>query len=52
MKENCGGCGEPLDHDAEREQYDEKAIVYADDYAYHLGCEDQVFEEVYAEVDP
>lgn len=52
MTETCAVCGEPLDHDADRGKHDEKAIVYADDYAYHLGCEDEIFEDVHAEVDP
>lgn len=46
--EECEVCGDPIPN--EYGKHDPKAPVYADDYVYHLGCEDEVYEEVYAEV--
>jgi len=44
----CIVCGDPFPD--EYEQYDRDAPVYADDYAYHRGCEGGIFAEVYASV--
>jgi len=46
---DCAVCGDPINPDAGK--FDDSVGVYADDYAYHLGCEDGVFDEVYCEVD-
>lgn len=43
----CTVCGEPFPEDYRK--YDPKAPVYADNYAYHLGCESEVFESVNTE---
>lgn len=47
-EEECVVCGEGFPEDYGK--FDPKAPVYADDYVYHLECEDEVFDEVYAEV--
>jgi hypothetical protein len=44
----CFICGEPVDSDAAK--HDDTRPVYTDGGAYHLGCESDVFDEVYAEV--
>lgn len=44
----CAVCGEPIPEDYGK--WDTTAPVYADDFVYHMGCEAEVFEEVYAEV--
>lgn len=48
MSENasCEVCGEELAPDVDRNKYDPESVVYADEYAYHLGCEDELFDEV------
>lgn len=48
MSRNCEVCDEPIPEDYGK--HDPKAPVYADGYVYHLGCEGDVFDEVYAEV--
>jgi hypothetical protein len=47
-EQTCVVCGNtfPDDHD----KFDPHAPVYADDYVYHLACEDEVFDEVHSEV--
>ena len=45
----CIVCGDPVDPDADK--FDDVKSVYTDDGPYHLGCEEDVFEEFYAEVE-
>lgn len=44
----CIVCGDPVDPEADK--YDDEKPVYSDDGPYHRDCEEEVFEEVYAEV--
>ena len=48
MTDTCVVCGDPIPD--EYDKFDDEAPVYADNYVYHLGCEDAIFEEVFAEV--
>ena len=47
---DCSVCGDPIPE--EYGKHDPKAPVYDDDAGevYHLGCESEVFEEVYCEL--
>lgn len=49
--ETCDVCGENIPD--EYDKWDEKAPVYGPETqdVHHLGCQDDVFEEVYEEVD-
>lgn len=44
-REPCeADCGEPVDTETNFDKHDPRAPVYADDYVFHLGCEDELFE--------
>lgn len=49
--EVCIVCGDPIPDDVDG-KWDPMAPVYADDFVYHLGCEDGVFDSVCNEVNP
>lgn len=46
MTETCSVCDEAIPDDYGK--FDPRAPVYADEFVYHLGCEEDVFTEVYA----
>lgn len=50
MTDNCRVCGDPIPD--EYGKHDPKAPVYGPEQGqvHHLGCEEDLFEEVYAEV--
>lgn len=50
MSESCAACGGPIPDDYGK--WDPKAPVYADEFVVHLECEQDVFETIYAEVQP
>lgn len=43
MTEHCEECGRPVDTETNFSKHDPRAPVYADDYVFHLGCEDGIF---------
>jgi hypothetical protein len=47
-EETCKVCDETFPD--EYDKFDPRAPVYADDYVYHLECEGDIYDEVYAEV--
>lgn len=47
-KETCKVCDDPFPE--EYEKFDDDAPVYADDFVVHLGCVDDLFEDVTAEI--
>lgn len=47
----CEVCNDPVDTETDFEQYDPQAPVYTDEGAYHLGCEDGMFDETYVEIE-
>lgn len=43
--EECEVCDRPVDTETNFSKHDPRAPVYADNYVYHLGCEEEgVFE--------
>lgn len=46
MTDRCEVCGFHVDTETDFDKFDPRAPVIADDYVYHLGCEDGILDNM------